>query len=66
LPTVFELTEQSEVSVTDGVLEKIKWQLENHRIQFLKYFPENEREDNIQDCITNPFITPPSIHLLFP
>jgi hypothetical protein len=33
-PTVFELTEQNEVSVTDGVLEIIKCHLENLRIQF--------------------------------
>jgi hypothetical protein len=56
-PTVFELTEQNEVNVTDGVLEIIKCHLENLRIQFSKYFPEIEREGNTQDWITNPFYT---------
>jgi hypothetical protein len=48
-PTVFEHTEQNEVSVTDGNLEIIKCHLQNLRIQFLKYFPEIEGEDNTQD-----------------
>jgi hypothetical protein len=56
-PTVFEHTEQNEVSVTDGVLEIIKCHLQNLRIQFLKCFPEIEGEDNTQDWITNPFYT---------
>ena len=55
-PTVFELTEQNEVSITDGVLEIIKCQLENLRIQFLKCFPEIEREGNPQDWIIKPFL----------
>jgi hypothetical protein len=55
--SVFELTEQNEVSVTDGVLEIIKCHLENLRIQFFKYFPEIEREDNTQDWIINRFYT---------
>jgi hypothetical protein len=31
--------------------------LQNLRIQFLKYFPEIQWEDNTQDWITNPFYT---------
>jgi hypothetical protein len=56
-PSVFELTEQNEVSITDGVLEIIKCHLENLRIQFLKYLPEIEREENTEVWITNPFYT---------
>jgi hypothetical protein len=56
-PTVFELSVENEVSVTDGILEIIKCHLENLRIQLLKYFPEIEREDNTQDWITNHFYT---------
>jgi hypothetical protein len=49
-PTVFEHTVQNEVRNNQIPLAK-------SRIQFLKYFPEIDGEDNTQDWITNPFYT---------
>jgi hypothetical protein len=58
-PTVFELTKQNEVSITDGILEIIKCHLENLRIQFLKSFPETEGEATPMIGLQTLFIPPP-------
>jgi hypothetical protein len=63
-PTVFELTKQNEVSVTDGMLEtNVAWKILGHN---LKYLPEIEREDNTQDWITNSFYTTTTNSLILP